>query len=89
MNAHLCAGGAKVASANPPSNVPPTLTCTALASHIAPILKTAGMYADVADIPKQLEAACDTGGWSLELRQCLAAADSVPAMQECIMPAAK
>jgi hypothetical protein len=35
---------------------------------------------------QQIAAACDLGGWSIELRQCFAAATSITAVTGCIAP---
>lgn len=39
------------------------------------------------DITQQVEAACEMGSWSLELRQCFAAATNITALEACITPA--
>lgn len=49
-------------------------------------VKAAGMHTDVADLPQQIEAACDLGGWSIELRNCFVAATTIDALQSCMMP---
>lgn len=87
INAHLCAGGAvTTASADKPVNVPAALSCAVLSTGIASTVQGAGMHADVKDMPQQIEAACEMGGWSIELRQCFAAADSIMALQACMSP---
>jgi len=57
-----------------PANLRPSWTCEPLAKQISAISQSAGCHADVADLPQQIEAACEMGTWSLELRQCFAAA---------------
>lgn len=86
INAHLCAGGARI-QRETPTSVPPNLACKRLGQHLGAIAQGAGMHADVADFPQQIEAACDLGSWSLELRQCFAAATTLGALEACIMPA--
>lgn len=86
INAHLCATGATTAAADKPSNIPPTLTCSALAPHLATTAQAAGFHADVPDLAQQIEAACDMGAWSIELRQCFAAAQSVTDLESCLGP---
>ncbi len=89
VNAHLCAGDAKLTtSAEKPNDVPAALTCTALAKHIADTVQSAGIYTDVTDMPQQVEAACEMGNWAIELRRCFEAASSVMTLQTCIDPAA-
>lgn len=90
INAHLCAGGAATASAaGKPTEVPPSLSCAVLGKSIATTVQAAGMHTDVTDMPQQVEAACEMGGWSVELRQCFAAADSISKLQVCITPTAE
>lgn len=86
VNAHLCAGGAKVAPGKQ-VEIPANLACSVLGQHIATTVQTAGLYPDVKDMPKQVEAACDAGKWPLELRQCFAAAGSFLTLQACVVPA--
>lgn len=86
INAHLCATGATTAAAEKPSSVPATLTCATLAPHIATTAQRAGMHADVPDLAQQIEAACDMGAWSIELRRCFAAATSVADLETCFGP---
>jgi RNA polymerase sigma factor (sigma-70 family) len=88
MNAHLCAGGAPAQSGTT-DDVPPNLTCAILATHIATTVQSAGHFADVTDMPTQLEAACSMGNWPLVLRQCFAAASTTDALQECVVPPAQ
>jgi RNA polymerase sigma factor (sigma-70 family) len=86
INAHLCAGG--VAPTNEqPSAIPANLSCTTLGMHVAMTVQGAGLHTDVTDMPDQITAACDLGGWSLELRGCFAAASTLDALQACMMPA--
>jgi len=42
------------------------------------------MHADVTDLDQQIVAACDMGGWPLELRQCFGAANSVDTLKGCV-----
>lgn len=86
INAHLCAGGMRAAPEKAPTNVPPQLACEPLGQHLGAIAQGAGMHADVADLPQQIEAACDLGSWSLELRQCFAAGTTLSALEACISP---
>lgn len=86
INAHLCAGGVRPTPDKSPTNVPPNLACKPLSQHLAAIAQSAGMHSDVADFPQQIEAACDLGSWSLELRQCFAGATTLSALEACIMP---
>jgi len=81
LNAHLCA---HAQSSTPPTDIPPTLTCSAIGSHVAPIVQAAGMYSDVPDLAAQVESACDTGAWSLALRQCFVAAQAVDELHGCM-----
>jgi hypothetical protein len=81
MNAHLCA---HAQSSTPPTDIPPALACSAIGSHVAPIMQAAGIYADVPDLGAQIESACDTGAWSLALRQCLVAGQAVDELHGCI-----
>ena len=88
INAHLCAGNvATVAPASLPTTIPAALTCDALATELATKLQAAGLFGDAPDLPQQLEAACDSGSWSLELRQCFAAGSDIQALHACIQPA--
>jgi RNA polymerase sigma factor (sigma-70 family) len=88
INAHLCGGsGATTSTApQPPSAVPPQLSCKTISSHLAATVQGAGLHADVTDMPDQIEAACELGGWSLELRSCFAAASTVDGLKSCFMP---
>jgi RNA polymerase sigma factor (sigma-70 family) len=81
MNAHLCA---HAQSSTPPTDIPPALACSAIGSHVAPIVQAAGMYADVPDLGAQIESACDTGAWSLALRQCLVAGQAIDELHGCM-----
>jgi hypothetical protein len=84
INAHLCAD--QVTNAQAPSSVPANLSCPVIAPQIAAVLQAAGMHDDVTDLPQQIEAACDVGTWSIELRSCFTAASSVDALKACIAP---
>lgn len=84
INAHLCAGAVTAPPAEKPASIPATLTCAVLGTQIATAAQAAGFHADVADLPQQVEAACEMGGWSIELRQCFAAAGSIDALQACM-----
>jgi hypothetical protein len=44
------------------------------------------MYTDVTDMDAQIAAACELGGWSLELRTCFGAAMSIDAATACVAP---
>ena len=81
LNAHLCAHAKDSA---PPTDIPPALACSAIGSHVAPIVQAAGLYADVPDLGAQVESACDTGAWSLALRQCFVAAQAVDELHGCM-----
>jgi len=85
LNAHLCAFD-QTASQQKDEQIPPALACSAIAPHIAPIVQNAGMYADVPDFAQQIEAACDSGTWTVALRQCFANAQTVDALHACIDP---
>ena len=84
LNAHLCAFEAPEAS--PDQVVPPELACATIATHMTPIVQGAGFYADVPDFADQLEAACDTGNWSVVMRQCFASAQGIEDLHGCIQP---
>lgn len=86
INAHLCAGGVPKPAQDLPANIPPLMMCQPLAQHIGAIAQGAGFHADVADLPQQIQAACEMGTWSLDLRQCFAAATTLPALEACINP---
>jgi len=88
INAHLCAGAV---ATTPPSSgtatsLDPALACAALSTHVATTVQSAGVYADVADFPQQIEASCQMGDWPIELRRCLRTATTVTAMHACIEP---
>jgi RNA polymerase sigma factor (sigma-70 family) len=83
MNAHLCALGLQAGS---DEQVPPALACAAIAPHIAPIVQSAGLYGDVPDFAQQVEDACDAGSWSIALRQCFMAAQTVDTLHACVQP---
>jgi hypothetical protein len=68
------------------TNVPPHLACAVLGPQVATIVQTAGMHADVTDLPQQIEAACNVGNWPLELRTCFSTATTVDALQACVIP---
>ena len=85
INAHLCAGNVPKTQ---PTNIPASLSCATLSAHIASTVQSAGIYADVKDMPQQIDAACEMGGWPITLRQCFASASTVPALQACIVPPA-
>ena len=85
INAHLCAGASSTGGAA--GDIPPELACSRLASHLSATVQADGMYEDVTDMPLQIEAACETSNWSVELRRCLAAGTTVDALQACIAPA--
>jgi len=86
LNAHLCAFDQNT----PPKDeqIPPALACSAIATHIAPIVQNAGLYADVPDFAQQVETACDTGTWSVALRECFVAAQAIDDLHACIKPPA-
>lgn len=84
MNAQLCAGQ-QLTGAAPPAQLAPELQCGALGQHIMTTVHAAGIYTDVKDMAQQVEAACTLGGWVVELRQCFAAATTVPALQACVV----
>jgi RNA polymerase sigma factor (sigma-70 family) len=86
INAHLCAGGVASGSTEVAE---PELQCAALASHMATTIQGAGLYTEVTDMAQQVEAACVLGGWPTELRQCLAQASSIAALQACVAPPAE
>lgn len=88
INAHLCAGGASQTTGNAAADIPPTLSCTALGQHIATTIQSAGLYPDVTDMHAQVTAACELGGWPIELRQCFVAGNSIAALQACVTPGA-
>ena len=50
------------------------------------IIQTAGLHEDVADLPQQIQAACEVGNWTIELRTCFAAGTTTDALQACILP---
>jgi RNA polymerase sigma factor (sigma-70 family) len=85
LNAHLCAFDQKTPEKDEAS--PPALACSAIAAHIAPIVQSAGLYADVPDFAQQVETACDTGTWSVALRQCFVGAQAIDELHACIKPA--
>ena len=85
FNAHLCAS--PTATTENPSNIPAALSCATLGTHITDTVKAAGM--DMPDLLQQIESACTLGSWSLELRQCLAAATDVVGLQACAAPPAQ
>jgi RNA polymerase sigma factor (sigma-70 family) len=87
INAHLCAGGVNLTSDQKPASIPPNLACDVVGPHVASIVQAAGMHADVTDLPQQVQASCDMGNWSIELRTCFADATTVDALQTCIQPA--
>jgi hypothetical protein len=82
INAHLCAG--QVPSEPAPSAVPPSLACAVIGPQIAATLQAGGFHEDVTDLPQQLEAACEVGNWSIELRTCFAGTTSIDALKACI-----
>ena len=63
------------------------MACATLGTHITDTVKAAGM--DMPDLLQQIESACTLGSWSLELRQCLAAATDVVGLQACAAPPAQ
>jgi hypothetical protein len=85
MNAHLCAFSQQGSADDAP--IPPALACSVIAPHITPIVQNAGFYADVPDFAQQVEDACEAGSWSVALRQCFAAADTIDALHACMQPA--
>ncbi|HEY5926248.1 MAG TPA: sigma-70 family RNA polymerase sigma factor [Kofleriaceae bacterium] len=86
INAHLCAGSTtNVGTAA--LDVPPELTCSALSKHMATTAHAAGIYSEVTDLPQQIEAACEMGGWGIEMRRCFLAANSIATLQACVIPA--
>ena len=84
VNAHLCADAPAPAEA--PPAIPPALACPVLGEHLASVTRSAGMYVDVTDMHDQIAAACELGAWSLDLRQCFAAATTLDAVKTCIAP---
>lgn len=82
INAHLCAG--QVPQNDAPADVPANLACKVLGPHVASTLQAAGFHQDVADLGDQIEAACDVGKWSLDVRQCFADAATIDALKACI-----
>ncbi|HEX5062988.1 MAG TPA: sigma-70 family RNA polymerase sigma factor [Kofleriaceae bacterium] len=80
INAHLCAGQVPQQA---PTSVPANLSCAVLGPQIAATIQAAGMHEDVTDLPQQVEAACDVGSWSMELRTCFAAASSIDTLKGC------
>jgi hypothetical protein len=85
INAHLCAG--QVTQSNPvPTSVPPDLACGVIGPRVASVLQAGGFHEDVADLPQQIESACDLGTWSIELRTCFAAASNIDALKACVTP---
>ena len=90
INAHLCAGSAGTApAADAPTSIPAHLACAVLGTHVATTAQAAGFHSDVADLHEQIEAACELGKWSIELRQCFATATTIDALQACVMPRTK
>jgi RNA polymerase sigma factor (sigma-70 family) len=83
VNAHLCAFDTTGA---PDEVIPPALACSAVATHLAPIVQGAGFYADVADFAQQVEDACDADVWSVALRQCFISAQGIEELHGCIKP---
>ena len=83
INAFLCAGTVPRAP-SPPANIPNELSCAVLGPHLGAMAHAAGMYTYVPDLPKQIESACETGAWTLALRQCFVAAATVDAAQACL-----
>jgi RNA polymerase sigma factor (sigma-70 family) len=86
VNAHLCASAPAAAAAESPGALPPALACAALGQHLATVAHGGGMYTDVTDMDAQIAAACELGGWSLELRTCFGAAMSIDAATACVAP---
>ncbi len=84
VNAHLCAGAP--APGDGPPTIPPALACTELGAHLATITRRAGLYAEVPDLDQQVAAACEVGGWSIELRRCFAATSTIDAVTACMAP---
>ena len=82
INAHLCAG--QVPASEPPTSVPAELACSVIGPHVASLMQSAGFHQDMTDLPQQLEAGCNIGNWSLELRGCFAAATTIDALKACI-----
>jgi len=87
INAHMCSG--TVPTRDPNAQIPANLSCAVLGPHIATIIQAAGMHADVADMPQQVEAACEVGQWTIEIRTCLANGTTIMALQACIIPDAE
>jgi RNA polymerase sigma factor (sigma-70 family) len=83
VNAHLCS---VATDAPPPTEIPAALACSVIAPHVAPIVQNAGMYADVPDFAQQIESACDTGEWSIALRQCFASGQTLEELHACMQP---
>jgi RNA polymerase sigma factor (sigma-70 family) len=86
FNAHLCAGTSTPTPA--PAEIPAALSCATLGQQITTTVKTGGLYTEMPDMAVQIEAACQLGDWPLALRQCLAAATNVDALQACVAPPA-
>lgn len=83
INAHLCAG-TRPAATETPTNIPASLSCAVISQHIATTAQAAGFHDDITDLPQQIQSACDMGTWSIELRSCFAAAETIDALQACI-----
>jgi RNA polymerase sigma factor (sigma-70 family) len=86
VNAHLCAGRAPSQPIEPPAEIPASLSCAAISTHIGTTLHQGGLFSEVSDLPAQMEAACESGSWSLATRQCFVAATTVDALHACITP---
>ena len=84
MNAHICAFGQQ--GSGSAAEIPPSLACSVLAPHITPIVQSAGFYADVPDLAQQVDDACEAGAWSVSLRQCFVAAQTIDALHGCLQP---
>ncbi len=84
INAHLCAGQVSSEPASGP--IPSNLSCAVLGPQIAATLQAAGMHEDVTDLPQQIEAACNVGTWSMDVRTCFANATTLDALEGCITP---
>lgn len=84
MNAHICAFGQQGSGSD--VEIPASLACSVIAPHITPIIQSAGFYADVPDLAQQVDDACEAGAWSISLRQCFVAAQTIDALHGCLQP---
>jgi len=84
INAHLCASPLAQVPDDPATPAP---ACSAIGVHLAPIVQSAGFYADVPDFAQQVQGACETDHWSSALRSCFDAAQNIEELHGCIQPA--